>query len=326
MRRRLPPVPAIAGALLLLALVVGLAPWVGRSGFGQGGATWHLFFPRAVLGALAGVGLALCGTVLQSVLRNPLADPYTLGLSSGAAVGAAAALQLPRLVPSLHALLERAPGLDLPATFGGAFAGSLLASGLVYGIASRRALAAESLLLAGVAVALFAGALLSVLHYVASTIDLIAVMRWSMGTLSTVGWRRVWLLLPPLVVGAAALLALLRRLDVASLDDESARGLGVDPVRVRKLAFLGASLVTAGVVAAAGPIGFVGLVVPHATRALVGPDPRVLVPCAACLGGALLVGCDLLARTLLPATDLPINVITHAIGCPAFVWILVRRR
>lgn len=312
--RRLAPLPALGLCLALLLAVGSLAPFVSRRGVTLDPHLLELHLPRVVLGLIAGIGLAGCGTALQAVLKNPLADPYTLGISSGAALGVAAALQLPW------------SGVELPQTFVGALLGALLAAGLVYAIAARRALAAETLLLAGVAVALFSGALLSALRYRADTPDLIALVQWSLGSLTIVGWKKVFLLLPGLVVGAALLGLVVRQLDVAALDDESARGLGVDPVRVRRLAFLGASLVTAGVVAAAGPIGFVGLVVPHAVRGLVGPDPRILLPCSTCVGGAFLVACDLVARTALHSTDLPTGVITQAIGCPVFVWILVRRR
>jgi iron complex transport system permease protein len=215
--------------------------------------------------------------------------------------------------------------LALPATYLGALVGALATAAFVYGVAARRGLAAETLLLAGVAVALFSGALVTVLQFRSDTIDLFAIVRWSMGNLSDVQFKRLYLSLPFLLAGGALVAWVARSLDVASLDDDSARGLGVDPVVVRRWAFVGTSLVITGVVAAAGPIGFVGLIVPHATRAVVGPDHRVLLPCAAFAGGAFLVGCDAVARMLFYPTDLPINVITSAIGCPAFIWILLQR-
>lgn len=306
----------LACAALFVAVLV-LAPRIsGSEGFSWTAASRTLHLPRAVLGAVAGIGLALSGVVLQAVLKNPLADPYTLGISSGASVGAAAVIHL--------GLVGLFPGMSM--TFAGALAGALATAALVYGIASTRELAAETLLLAGVAMAMFGGAVISVMHFLADTIDLFAMLRWTMGSLSTAGWGRVYYAIALVALGALPCLLLVRHLDVASLDDDSARGLGVDPVRVRRLAFLGTSVVTAGIVAVTGPIGFIGLVVPHAVRALVGPDPRILLPCAALVGGALLVSCDVLARTLVYPTELPISVITHAFGCPAFVWILIRRR
>lgn len=311
---RLHPALLIGGAALLLALALLLAPLVTRTE----NATDDLHRPRAVLGALAGCALAACGVVLQSVLRNPLAEPYTLGISSGASVGAAFAIHLGASLPAVV--------LGVPPTFIGAVLGALLASWLVQAIAARRELAAETLLLAGVAVALFCGAIVAILHFLASTIDLFAMIRWTMGSLSTAGWSRVHRMWPLVAGGLALCAAVASRLAPASLDDDSARSLGVDPVWVRRLAFAGTSLATAGVVAAAGPIGFVGLIVPHAARALTGSDPRVLLPVATLLGGATLVAADVLARSLVYPVELPISVITHALGCPAFVWILVRRR
>lgn len=339
-----PALPLAAAAALLL-LVLWLAPLVSSSGLAA--ATEDLHRPRAVLGVLAGCALAACGVVLQAVLRNPLAEPYTLGIASGAAVGAALAIQVvPMLArggdvdpwsaprrPAATAPAEPAPArtFDLravapPPTFLGAFVGAALAAALVYAIASSRDLAAETLLLAGVAVALFCGAVVAILHFLASTIDVFAMLRWTMGSLSTAGYDRVLRVAPFVALGLACCAAVATRLAPASLDDDSARGLGVDPVRVRRLAFLGTGLATAGVVASTGPIGFIGLVVPHVCRGLVGHDPRVLLPVATLAGGATLAACDVLARTLVYPTELPISVITHAFGCPAFVWILVRRR
>ena len=314
MKRRLPPLVAVILAVLLMVGALAVAPYISRSGLPR--VRLDLHWPRALLGAISGFGLALCGVVLQGVLRNPLASPYVLGISSGAAVGAFTVIRLKLTFGT--GLLALAP---LPV---GALVGALAAAGLVYAIASARQLAAETLILAGVAVALFGGAIISVLHYLADQIDLREMILWSLGSLEVVGMQRVALTGSLVLTGSLILFSVARRLDVASLDDDSARGLGVDPVRVRQLAFVGASIITAGVVAFAGPIGFVVLVVPHAVRPFTGPDPRVLLPCAACVGAAFLVGCDVVARTIIYPTSLPINVITSAIGCPAFVWILVR--
>ena len=317
--KRVPPQVAIPAAAVLLVVATVVAAATSKTGLAR--VTFDLHLPRALLGAAAGCGLAACGVVLQAVLRNPLASPYTLGIASGAAVGAAGMIHLGDL-----GLLAMLPGaLALPSTYLGALLGALATAAFVYSVAASRGLGAETLLLAGVAVALFSGAVVTVLQFQADTIDLYAIVRWSMGNLSDVQYRRLWLSLPFLAAGAVLMVWVARSLDVASLDDDSARGLGVDPVAVRRWAFVGTSLVITGVVAAAGPIGFVGLIVPHAVRAIVGPDPRVLLPTAALTGGAFLVACDAVARMLFYPTDLPINVITSAIGCPAFIWILLRR-
>jgi iron complex transport system permease protein len=311
--RRLPPALAIVLCVALMIAAVLIAPHISRSGLER--VRLDLHWPRALLGAVSGFGLALCGVVLQAVLRNPLASPYILGISSGAAVGAFAVIQF-KLTSTVF---------GLAAVPMGALVGAMATAGLVYAVAATRQLAAETLLLAGVAAALFGGAIVTLLHFYADAMDLRAMIRWSLGSLDVVGMREVWLTSALVAIGAVLLLAVSRHLDVASLDDDSARGLGVDPVRVRRLAFLGTCLITSGVVAFAGPIGFVGLIVPHAVRPVTGPDPRVLLPCAACAGAAFLVGCDVLARTLTYPMNLPTNVITSAFGCPAFIWILVRR-
>lgn len=297
-------------AILLAAMV--LAPLIG------GSAPWptirDLRLPRVLFAAVAGFGLATCGVVLQAVLKNPLASPYTLGIASGAAVGAVIAILL---------------GLAAAWVTGGALIGALLTSLLVYGVASTRQHAAETLLLAGVAVTLFASAATTLLYYLAmegNTVDFVSIVRWSMASLEVVGFGAPAYCGALSGLGLLCLVPVLRQLDVASLDDTSALGLGVNPVFVRRLAFLGTSLITSAVVAFAGPIGFVGLIVPHAVRPFTGPDPRVLLPCSALIGGAFLVLCDALARQVIYPTTLPINVVTYALGCPAFIWILVRRR
>ncbi|MEZ6183692.1 MAG: iron ABC transporter permease [Planctomycetota bacterium] len=307
------PLLALLAALALLALAVGLSPMLRGSGASLDVA-YRVLLPRAVLGALVGGALAACGAVLQGVLRNPLASPYTLGLASGAAVGAAAAI------------LAGGTGYALPATFLGALAGALSAGALVYAIATRSQLAAETLLLAGVAVALFGGALTLLLQYAAGKIELSRMLLWSMGSLAAADYQPTLLALPGVGLGFVGIAWVWRRLEVASLDDDSARALGVDPVRVRRVAFGSCAVITAAAVAVAGPVGFVGLIVPHAARRLVGPDPRLLLPTATLLGGAALVAADVVARTIWFPEDLPINLVTHAVGCPLFVAILLRQR
>jgi iron complex transport system permease protein len=313
--KKLSPVAAVATSVLLLVLALAVAPLVSRSTLPLD-RTWQFNFPRTVVAAVAGAALACAGVVLQSVLRNPLATPFTLGMSSGAALGAAAALK----IAAATTILGLA-GVEL-----GALVGGLASASLVYLIArSQREVPAETLLLAGVAVAQLAASGIAILQFVSDTPDLAAIVRWNMGGIGGVSWGPLVAILPLLLCGFAAFALVARDLDVASLDEDSARALGVDPARARKLAFVGASLVTAGVVAIAGPVGFVGLVVPHAVRRVVGADHRVVLPCSALTGAAFLIACDLVARTLLYPTELPINVVTSVIGCPTFIWILARR-
>jgi iron complex transport system permease protein len=310
---------ALLLSVLVLALLVGVAPFVSRATTLSQGEVFALNFPRTVAAAVAGAALASAGVVLQAVLRNPLATPYTLGISSGAALGAAAAVKFEHL--ALAAVLG-ASGVEVSA-----LAAGLATAGLVYAIARSRAeLPAETLLLAGVAVALLAASGIAVLQFLSDTPDLAAIVRWSMGGISGIGWRPLVAALPLIFLGFAVFAEIAPDLDVASLDEESARALGVDPARTRKLAFLGASLATSGVVAIAGPVGFVGLIVPHLVRRLAGSDHRVVLPCSALAGGAFLVACDLVARVVFYPAELPINIVTSAIGCPTFIWILARDR
>ena len=310
---------ALLASLLFLVVLVTVAPFVSRATTLSPGEIFALNLPRTVAAAVAGAALASAGVVLQAVLRNPLATPYTLGISSGAALGAAAAVKFEHL--ALAAVLG-ASGVEASA-----LAAGLATAALVYAIARSRAeLPAETLLLAGVAVALLAASGIAVLEFISDTPDLAAIVRWSMGGISGIGWRPLVAALPLIFLGFAVFAEIAPDLDVASLDEESARALGVDPTRTRKLAFLGASLVTSGVVAIAGPVGFVGLIVPHLVRRLAGSDHRVVLPCSALAGGAFLVACDLVARTVFYPAELPINIVTSAIGCPTFIWILARDR
>lgn len=310
---------ALLVSLLFLVVLVTVAPFVSRATTLSPGEIFALNLPRTVAAAIAGAALASAGVVLQAVLRNPLATPYTLGISSGAALGAAAAVKFEHL--ALAAVLG-ASGVEASA-----LAAGLATAALVYAIARSRAeLPAETLLLAGVAVALLAASGIAVLQFISDTPDLAAIVRWSMGGISGIGWRPLVAALPLIFLGFAVFAEIAPDLDVASLDEESARALGVDPTRARKLAFLGASLVTSGVVAIAGPVGFVGLIVPHLVRRLAGSDHRVVLPCSALAGGAFLVACDLVARTVFYPAELPINIVTSAIGCPTFIWILARDR
>lgn len=313
------PALAIGLAAVLLVVTVVACSFASRSSLPSADVFWRIL-PRSIVAAVVGGALAATGVVLQAVLRNSLATPYTLGISSGAALGAAAAIKL-------ETLTLGASALGLAGSELGALAGGLASAAVVYGIArSRTELPAETLLLGGVAVGLLAGSGITVIEFLSNQPDLMAIVRWNMAGLSGATYRHLAAGLPILGLGAAALVLVARDLDVVSLDEESARALGVDPARVRRLAMLGASLVTSAVVGIAGPVGFVGLVVPHAVRRLVGADHRLVLPCSALAGGAFLVVADTVARTVLHPIELPLNIVTSAVGCPTFIWILARRR
>ncbi|GMV42061.1 MAG: ABC transporter permease [Myxococcales bacterium] len=284
----------------------------------------HDRLPRTALAVIVGAALAVVGVAFQALVRNPLADPFVLGTSGGAALGATASLVL-----GLGAI--PVAGLVLPGTPLLAFAGAAGALALVYGLASFRGrLLPVHLLLIGVVFNFFASAVIMFLKTVVAAQKAQEMLLWLMGSLSLEGLSlRDIALSGTLVAGGIAVIAASSgALNVISLGDEGAAHLGVDLDRVRRRIFVATSLMVGAAVSVSGLIGFVGLVVPHALRLVLGPDHRLLVPASALAGAALLVLCDLLARLLFPVltTEAPVGVLTAFIGGPVFVWLLVRTR
>lgn len=282
---------------------------------GQDSIVWQLRAPRVLLGALVGAGLALVGSVLQAVTRNPLADPHLLGVSSGAAFGA--------VVVVLY-LGEFAGLLSLPLA---AFVGALASMLLVLAIASRSGrLHSERLLLAGVAVSFVMMAASNLLLYLGNPHAASSVLFWMLGGLGLARWELLWLPALCLALALAVLLGLGRALNALMAGEQSAVSLGLEPRRVRLLVFVVASLLTGVLVSLSGAIGFVGLMLPHVARFLVGAEHRRLLPVAALLGALFLVWVDVAARTWLAPQDLPIGIVTAAIGGVFFVALLRRRQ
>ena len=270
----------------------------------------NLRLPRVLLAALVGMNLAIAGMILQSVTRNPLADPHLLGISAGGGLAAVLAL---KLAPTTAVA-------NLPPF---AFAGSLLGAAIVYLLAWRGGVSPTRLVLAGVAVgALFAAFTTGLL--LPSTLTIQAIMSWLAGGLYARSWPYVRILAPYSAVGGLLALLLARRLDVLALGDEPAAVLGVRVQRLRALLTGLAALLTGSAVAVAGLIGFVGLIVPHIARMLVGAGHRYALPLAALLGGALLVSADIIARTVAAPRELPVGIVTAAIGAPFFLYLLRR--
>jgi iron complex transport system permease protein len=263
--------------------------------------------PRVVVGAAVGFALAAAGTVMQGFFRNPMADPSIVGVSSGAAVGAVGVI-----VFSLPFGVRTA-----------AFVGALAAAATVYAIATKNGrTGVATLLLAGVAVQTFLSAVVSYMMHVSDDEGLRAAVYWLMGNLAYKSWSDVVAVLPPVAVGFVVLLYYARDLNVLLLGEKEARTLGVEPRRT-KLVLLGvSSLVTAAAVAVAGVIGFVGLVVPHAVRLVVGPDHRVLIPTSALAGGVFLVSADSVARSFVGGGELPVGIVTAFVGVPFFLYLL----
>ena len=272
--------------------------------------------PRALLAAVCGAALALAGAVFQAVFRNPLADPYILGASSGAALGAAATVVL-------GPPAGLAVWLGLPVA---AFGGAVLAVLVAYTLARRAGgVAALSLLLAGVVVGAWASSLLSLLIYFSGH-RLAQIVFWLMGSFGGATWRKVLIILPYFAVGLLVVMTRAKDLNALTMGDETAMGLGVDAERSRRLLVAGATLLTAAAVAFSGPIGFVGLLVPHLVRLVVGADHWRLLPVAVAAGAALMVLADTVARVIVAPAELPVGIITALLGGPFFLWLLVRRR
>ena len=313
---------------MLAALAVGpvrLSPGeIAAAVFGQGGGSeslastvvLQLRLPRILLAALAGAGLAVAGAAFQALTRNPLADPSLLGVSSGAAFGVVLA-QVLGLGPTPLGFL----GLTAFA-----FLGAVLAACSVYLIARIGALLPiQTLLLAGVIVGLFFSSAITLMISLVDSMRLGAILQWLMGTLGPVSYRSLELLALGLAVGVGVVLAQARALNLLAAGEESALQLGVESERVKRVIFVAASFITALVVSVSGPIGFVGLIIPHTVRMLFGADNRLLIPASVLVGAGFLVVADALSRIVIQPSELPVGVITAFCGAPFFIYLLRTR-
>ncbi|WP_235833771.1 FecCD family ABC transporter permease [Aeromicrobium chenweiae] len=296
--------------------VIGDRLGLGSSGLSllQQGIVWDLRLPRTLLAGICGAGLATCGVILQSLLRNPLADPYVLGISSGASTGAVSIVVL--------GIGSGTVGLSA-----GAFLGALAAFALVLLLSYLAGHSSDRLVLAGIAATQLFAALTSFIVFTAADAEQTrGVLFWLLGSLSASTWTDV------VVCGTAVLLGLLvccafaSGLDAFAFGSDAASSLGVDVARVRALLLVVTALMTALIVSASGAIGFVGLVLPHLARMLVGVGHRLLLPSAALIGAIFLIWVDTAARTLLDPQELPVGVATALIGVPGFALILLRNR
>ncbi|MHB0981421.1 MAG: FecCD family ABC transporter permease [Thermoleophilia bacterium] len=324
---------ALLGALLLAAVVgaAGLTPaQVGRATLellSPGSVdpdsfpAWaprllrDLRLPRIVMALVAGIALATAGATFQGVFRNPLAEPYLLGVSAGAAVGATVAI--------IWRPLSALGVFGLPAL---AFLGAILAATLVYRLATFAGeTSSSSLLLSGVAVGSTFTAVLSLLM-VATQYDLRTVIVWLMGGLTTASWTKVAVSTPLVAAGFVVMLAYAPRLNLMLMGESRAEELGVDAHSTRRTLMIVASLTTASAVAFTGLIGFVGLMVPHMVRLIIGPDHRYLLPASGLFGALFLLLADTLARTVLSPAEIPVGIITAFVGGPFFLYLLRMRR
>lgn len=275
---------------------------------------WRIRLPRVALAAMVGASLALAGVAYQGIFRNPLADPYLLGVASGAGLGAAASIVLGGGLPLLRAL-----GVPLSA-----FAAALGVVALVVLLARRGGrVPTLHLILAGVVLGSSCTAATSLLMLLQRE-QAAGVLAWLLGSLAHASWDRVAVLAPLLAMSAGTLALAGRALNLLQLGDEQAAQLGLPVERIKLGLIAVATLATAAAVSVSGVIGFVGLITPHAARLALGPDHRTLVPMAALLGAIFLILADLLARTLIAPAELPIGVVTALVGGPLFLWLLRR--
>ena len=273
--------------------------------------------PRVVAGVLVGAALATAGVVFQALLRNALATPFTLGVSAGASLGAMLAIVL-------GATISAGPLSAVPLA---CLAGAAIAAAIVYRLATMqdRAMSTTVLLLAGVTLNSFFSALIMFVQYIADFSQVYRAARWIMGDLDVGSFEPIVAALPMLAIAFAMFAWLPSSLNLLSVGADAASARGVDVGRTQRLAFVSASLATAAAVSLAGPIGFIGIVVPHLVRLIIGVDHRLVLPASALFGAAFLVVCDLAARTLLAPLEIPVGVITALLGGPFFLWLLVRK-
>jgi iron complex transport system permease protein len=324
-------VTAWLGSTALALGAILLAPLVGSTSISLGraldfGRPWEtnvdaqIFFvarlPRVIAATLVGSALASSGVVFQALLRNPLATPFTLGISAGAALGA-------MLVLTVGGALAAASWAAVPAA---SFAGALAAVAIVYLLAAgrHRGFSTSVLLLAGVTLNSFFSALILLVQYFADMTSVVQTLRWLLGDLDVASYTPLAVALPMLTLAFVTFILLAARLNLLSVGSDAAAMRGIDVLRTQRLSFFSASLATGAAVSVGGPIGFVGIIVPHLVRLVVGPDHRLVLPASLGFGAAFLVACDLIARTVISPLELPVGIVTAVIGGPFFLWLLVK--
>jgi len=330
-----------AGAVLLLLLAgaaifsmtVGSLPLSGadivaglldkaQSRFGH--VIWQIRLPRMITSVIAGAGLAVAGAVMQNILKNPLASPFTIGISQGAGFGAAFAIIIlgagSTNLTGTEAVTVHSPDLVVLA----AFAGAMLSVTFILALSLLRRITPEAVILAGVALAAFFGAATMFLQYFASDMQVAATVFWTFGDLGKAGWRENAIMLAAFLASFGYFVAVRWRFNALQWGDEVAQSLGVRVKRLRIIGMVLSSLTVAAITAFLGIIGFIGLIAPHIARFLVGGDHRFLIPCTAIIGSLLLLISDIIARLLMPPIILPVGIITSFLGAPLFLYLLIK--
>jgi len=276
---------------------------------------WQLRLHRVLMGIFAGMGLAVAGSAMQGILKNPLASPFTLGIASAATFGASLAIILGAGFVSGQYLIV-----------GNAFVFTMLASLTVYGLAKYKGITPETMILAGIAIMYLFSAMTSFLQYVGESEEVQEVVFWMMGSLGRSSWDKVGIIALVTVICTLVLMYFSWDINALGAGDETAKSLGVNVELVRIMCMMLASLITASVICFTGTIGFIGLVAPHITRMVVGGDHRFLLPASGLVGALILLGADTVARTILAPVILPVGIMTSFLGVPFFIYLFLKRR
>lgn len=308
---------SIIGVIAVLSLII--SPLIGLDKFSSEEIRNQILIdirvPRILLAFIAGCGLSLCGMVFQAMFRNPLATPFTLGVASGASLGAAISVTLGLSFSLL--------GIDSMTI--SAFVGALAAISFVYTISQfRYEFSGDTLLLTGVACSFIFSSLILFTQYLSDMNDSFRIIRWLMGGLNVTGYQQLLQLLPIVAICTAVIIWFSRELNLLLAGDELAHSRGVNVKRVRYWLFFSTSLCVGAVVALCGPIGFVGMMVPHICRLLVGDDHVWLTPTSLLFGGSFLVICDTISRLIMAPAELPVGILTTLLGGPFFLWLLIK--
>jgi iron complex transport system permease protein len=276
---------------------------------------WNLRLPPIIMGILAGIGLAIAGTTMQAVVRNPLASPYTLGIASAAGFGAALAIILGAgFVTGQYLIIVNA------------FVFALLSSFIIYGLSKHKGATPETMILAGIALMYLFSAMTGILQYFGEETAVAEVVFWMFGSLGRASWDKLLFVFIILLLCVPILMLKSWDLNTLGAGDESAKSLGVNVDQTRVICFILASFMTAGVICFTGTIGFIGLVAPHMSRMVIGGDNRYLIPASGLFGAVLLLSADTIARRVIAPAILPVGLVTSFMGVPLFLYLILRRR
>lgn len=295
-------------------IAAGIFPWMGLPESVAHTIIWEIRLPRIAMAIVSGASLGVAGAILQGVLRNPLAEPFTLGISSAAAMGASLAI--------IGGVKYFGPYSVVMNAFFSAF----LATMVIYSIAKSKGMTPEAIILAGIAIMFLLDAVTSFMQYLGTAEQVQAVVFWMMGSVSVADWETVLIVFCIAIISIPYLIYKASDLTIIGAGDETAHSLGINVETVRMRTLIFAALLTASVTAFCGIIGFVGLVSPHITRMVIGGDNRYVIPGSALVGGILLLGADTVARTILAPIILPVGIMTALVGVPFFMFLFMRKR